>query len=714
MGIDSRGWHAAAVATAATAAAAALCCGALAAATIGAGAAGAAGAGSAAAAAPDRPAWPMLDQQLAADRVPAGSALDRLIRDSQDFSLLRADEAGDRLGLPPWLRVAWRRRHPRDRYAAGDPTGGYPLVLQEAHEWMAAHPDLRPAIVAPHARAATAPAAKPAAVSPAVAAPAGTESDEELTSGAQTGPRYESMVRIDSRRPDHVVGAANTGVGPEQMFYSQDGGATWGQSLLTLVDSDTDDSDPGVDWTSDGTAWTTTIGIALPQFVLKLRSYRSADDGASWTFDSTLSAGGTATDKDMLWADHGAASPYKDNLYVIWHDGDTVLFNRRTPAAGWLAAPLVLAAPDGPGGGVGGDVRTNAAGDVFAFWPHTGKQQLFVVKSTDGGATFSQPQAIANTFGAFQVSLPAISTRKALIYTSGGAWQTATRNEVYLSWMDLSGQAGCTAPGDEPGSNAASPCKGRIWFARSTDGGATWSAPVKINDQAALNDQFAPWLAVDESDGQLGIAYYDTIDDPSRLSTNLYFQSSLDGGLTWSAPQRVTTAASNETTAGAKLQTQYGDYNGMSGWNGRFTPSWTDRRGGGSEQIWGAVLTAAAGGAGPCAAGDTTLCLGANRFQVTAAWTLPGGQTGTAHAVPLTTDTGYLWFFAADNVETVIKVLNGCAVNSSYWIFAGGLTNVNVVITVTDLQSHVSRVYTNPANTAFQPLQDTAAFATCP
>jgi hypothetical protein len=662
-----------------------------------------AGAPVAGTAAPRRPAWPTLDQQLAADRVPPGSALDRLIRDSQDSTLLRAGEAGEPLPLPLWLRVAWRRHHPRGRDSPADPTGGYPLVLQEVHEWLAAHPDLRSAAPTPRTPLAVAP--RPGA--------SGTpaESDEQRATGVETGPRYESMIRVDERNPSRIVGAANSGDGPEQMFFSHDGGATWGQSRLTLVENDSGDSDPGVDWTSDGTAWTTVIGIALPQFTLKLRAYRSSDGGATWTFDSTLSAGGTASDKDMLWADHSASSPFKDNLYVVWHDEQTVLLNRRTPAGGWLPAPLVLSPPDGAGGGVGADVRTNAGGDVFAFWPHTGKLRIFMVKSTDGGASFSQPAAVADTFGAFQVRLPAISTRKALIYASAGAYQTATRNEVYLSWMDLSGDAGCTAPADEPGDNTASPCKSRIWFQRSTDGGATWSAAVKINNQPGLNDQFAPWLAVDETDGELAIAYYDTIDDPGRLATNLYFQSSTDGGSTWSPPRRVTAAPTNETAPGAKLQTQYGDYNGLSGWNGRFFPSWTDRRNAGFEEVWSAVIADQA--AASCVASDTALCLGGNRFEVAASWTTPGGQAGSGHAVALTADTGYFWFFSDANLEVVLKVLDACSLSNTFWVFAGGLTDVGTVITVTDKLTGVSRTYTNRQGTPFAPVQDTNAFATC-
>ena len=62
----------------------------------------------------------------------------------------------------------------------------------------------------------------------------------------------------------------------------------------------------------------------------------------------------------------------------------------------------------------------------------------------------------------------------------------------------------------------------------------------------------------------------------------------------------------------------------------------------------------------------------------------------------------------------VVKVLNGCGLNQRYWVFAGGLTNVKVTLTVTDMSNNTVKVYTNPINTPFQPIQDTAAFATCP
>lgn len=123
-----------------------------------------------------------------------------------------------------------------------------------------------------------------------------------------------------------------------------------------------------------------------------------------------------------------------------------------------------------------------------------------------------------------------------------------------------------------------------------------------------------------------------------------------------------------------------------------------------------AQFTAATG----CVPNDTTLCLGQGRFRVTATFDAGSSGSGNAHAAKLTGDTGYLWFFSASNVEAVIKVLDACALNGHYWVFAGGLTNVKVTITVTDLPTGTAKTYENPQNTTFLPIQDTSALATCP
>jgi hypothetical protein len=62
----------------------------------------------------------------------------------------------------------------------------------------------------------------------------------------------------------------------------------------------------------------------------------------------------------------------------------------------------------------------------------------------------------------------------------------------------------------------------------------------------------------------------------------------------------------------------------------------------------------------------------------------------------------------------VAKVLNACSFSGHQWVFAGGLTNVEVTTTVTDTQTGAQKTYVNALNHPFQPLQDTAAFSTCP
>ena len=120
------------------------------------------------------------------------------------------------------------------------------------------------------------------------------------------------------------------------------------------------------------------------------------------------------------------------------------------------------------------------------------------------------------------------------------------------------------------------------------------------------------------------------------------------------------------------------------------------------------------GASGACVTSPTAMCLNGGRFRVEAAFSTSGGLSGQAKAVKLTDDSGYMWFFNAANIELIIKVLNACGVNNRYWVFAGGLTNVRVDIVVTDTVTGFQARYTNPQNTAFQPIQDTSALNTCP
>lgn len=108
---------------------------------------------------------------------------------------------------------------------------------------------------------------------------------------------------------------------------------------------------------------------------------------------------------------------------------------------------------------------------------------------------------------------------------------------------------------------------------------------------------------------------------------------------------------------------------------------------------------------------DDALCLGV--FQVEVEWDDGKGRAGRGFAERLTADAGDFWFFHPANIELVVKVLDGCAMNDHYWVYAAGLTDVGVTMTVRDLRSGLERRWTNPLGTRFRPITDASAFATC-
>ena len=116
-----------------------------------------------------------------------------------------------------------------------------------------------------------------------------------------------------------------------------------------------------------------------------------------------------------------------------------------------------------------------------------------------------------------------------------------------------------------------------------------------------------------------------------------------------------------------------------------------------------------------CVSDDTTHCLNGGRFMVHAAWKDFEGKEGDGIAILPSDESGEFWFFNSSNTELVVKVLNGCDLPSNaYWVFAAGLTNVEVELTVTDTLSGQTWEYENPLRQAFMPVLDTQAFATCP
>ena len=108
--------------------------------------------------------------------------------------------------------------------------------------------------------------------------------------------------------------------------------------------------------------------------------------------------------------------------------------------------------------------------------------------------------------------------------------------------------------------------------------------------------------------------------------------------------------------------------------------------------------------------GDTTLCLNGGRFKVEVSWRVASqGTAGAGRAVPLTGDTGQFWLFSDNNIELVLKVVDGRVVNGKFWVFYGALSDVAYTITVTDTVTGAVKTYSNPQG-RLASVADVAAF----
>lgn len=117
-----------------------------------------------------------------------------------------------------------------------------------------------------------------------------------------------------------------------------------------------------------------------------------------------------------------------------------------------------------------------------------------------------------------------------------------------------------------------------------------------------------------------------------------------------------------------------------------------------------------------CQPDATTHCLNDGRFRVQVEFDAGNGLEGMGTAILPSDDSGEFWFFNPNNTELLVKVLDACSDPdfNSFWVFAAGLTNVEVEITVTDTLTNEMKPFTNELGDVFQTITDTQAFLTCP
>jgi hypothetical protein len=112
-----------------------------------------------------------------------------------------------------------------------------------------------------------------------------------------------------------------------------------------------------------------------------------------------------------------------------------------------------------------------------------------------------------------------------------------------------------------------------------------------------------------------------------------------------------------------------------------------------------------------CVPNSTTSCLLNSRFQVRVSYkTTPFSPNLPATAVPVTGETAFFWFYSPDNLEIFVKVLDGSALNSRYWVYYGSMTDVKYTIEIVDMVTLASKEYSSSASGPLCGAGDTNAF----
>lgn len=333
-----------------------------------------------------------------------------------------------------------------------------------------------------------------------------TPPDVTVNQDMAAAPQNETAIAVDPTNPNVIVAGANDyvsrtwtctiagtpcsalGDGYSGTYLSTDGGSTWcctatdpnhlgtlipGVERLTGGQYDAG-GDPAVAFDSRGTVYYAGLGFnrtSAPNTVEVSRGTVS-NGGLTWsapTFINQTTSPAIFNDKEWIAVDANPASPFRDRVYVTW---TRFLFN---PSNGtYIQSPIAFASSSDGGQtfttpklisgnvlyGQGSRPVVGPDGALYVFWDGSTRlattDSTYVVKSTDGGATWSAPTAVAPL-----VDIAPLHDTSFRV-NSFPAAAAAANGDLYVTW-DTETADGSVAV-----------------YSKSTDGGATWSAPVHV------------------------------------------------------------------------------------------------------------------------------------------------------------------------------------------------------------------------------------------
>lgn len=378
----------------------------------------------------------------------------------------------------------------------------------------------------------------------------------------------EPSIMMDPLHPGNIIGAANI----NQYYISEDTGRTW--TIHTLQSSHGVWGDPviAVDVNSDFYFF----HLSNPpdgNWIDRIVCQKTTNHGASWNDGSYTGLNGTKA-QDKQWC---AIDQADNTIYLTWTqfdeygssnplDSSIIRFSKSTDAGEtWSPAIRINKTAgdciDSDNTVEGAVPAVGPEGEVYVAW--AGPEGIVFDRSLDKGETWLDNDIPVDPMPTgWDYLVPGIYRANGLPITACDLSQGPNRGTIYINWSD-----------QRNGSNDTD-----IWLAKSTDGGDTWSDPIRVNDDSPGKQQFFTWMTIDQTNGYLYFIFYDRRHYDSDY-TDVYMALSKDGGMTF-INQRI-----SESPFLPDSDIFFGDYTNLTVHNGIIRPIWT-RLHEGDLSIW--------------------------------------------------------------------------------------------------------------------------------
>ncbi|MAX82024.1 MAG: glycosyl hydrolase [Crocinitomicaceae bacterium] len=387
----------------------------------------------------------------------------------------------------------------------------------------------------------------------------------------------EPSIAISRKDTSIVVAGANI----KKVYASQNGGRSWEKQQLESQYGVWGDpcvvaapngrfyffhlSDPtGKNWASD-------------EILDRIVCQQSNKKGTKWSKGSYAGLNG-AKDQDKEWA---VIDPNTGTIYVTWtqfdkydskkpEDKSNILFSKSTNKGRSWSTPVRI--NEFSGDCLDDDKTVEGAvpavgpnGELYVAWSYD--EKIYFDYSLDGGETWQEKDIVISVQpGGWNQNIPGINRTNGMPVTICDLSEGLNKGTVYVNWTD-----------QRKGTNNTD-----VWVAKSTDGGKSWSQPIRVNDDETETHQFLTWMTVDQTTGNLYAVFYDRrayVD----AQTDVYLATSTDGGETW-VNEKISAQPFKPVSS-----VFFGDYNNIDAYQGMVRPVWTEYRDG-KLSIWTAII----------------------------------------------------------------------------------------------------------------------------